>query len=74
MGFFKRKNKNTPVTALSEEERVSEIRRLESEREENTKEIEKLLLEYARISGDGAVIRGARRVGKSPKDASYWQN
>ena len=75
MALLKRKKTprpEIPAVDLSEKERREQIKSLEEQRTENTREIEELLLEYARISGDGSVVRGAKRQGRSPKDPSYW--
>lgn len=71
MGAFYRRSKNYAVE-LSDTERDDEIARLEGEREKIDIEIEDLLSSYARLTRNPAVKKGARRVGDSPKDLSYW--
>lgn len=61
-----------PVGELSSAEREMEIERLERERMKLIFEIDSLVESYCRAIGDGAAMRGARRLGKSPNDWSYW--
>ena len=35
-------------------------------------EIETLLREYKKLTGKGKAVRGAKKIGKSKKDYSYW--
>ena len=68
--FYKRKQND--AKGLPESEREGEIARLEGEREKIDTEIERLLSDYARLTHNHAVKKGARRVGDTPKDMSYW--
>ena len=61
-----------PVSELSAAEREMEIERLERERMKIVFEIDALVKSYCRAIGDGTAMRGARRLGKSPNDWSYW--
>ena len=70
MGFFKKSRNIAPE--LSVGERDAEILLLEGEREGIDTEIERLLSEYARLTRNRSVKRGAVRRGSSPKDMSYW--
>ena len=63
---------NRPVASLSEKERRDEILTLELERERICRELEELCREYARAVGSREAVRGARRVGTTPNDYSYW--
>ena len=71
MGLFSRQSFNS-TEHLSDGEREEEISRLEGERERVDAEIERLLSDYSRLTRNRAVKKGARRVGASPKDISYW--
>ena len=68
--FYKQKHSNTDQ--LSDAEREDEIARLEAEREGIDTEIERLLSDYARLTRNHTVQKGARRIGASPKDRSFW--
>ena len=68
--FYKQKHNSTEK--LSDAERADEIARLEEEREGVDTEIERLLADYARLTRNYTVKRGARRIGDSPKDRSFW--
>ena len=73
MAFFSRRKYRLDDSAtLDSVARESEIRRLEAERDRINADIEKLMIEYTRITGDKKGVRGARRIGKSPKDMSYY--
>ena len=61
-----------PVSELSTTEREMEIERLERERAKIIFEIDNLVSKYCRAIGDGTAMRGARRLGASPNDWSYW--
>ena len=71
MGLFYRRKLNS-TDRLSNAESEDEIERLEEEREGIDTEIERLLSDYARLTRDRTVKKGARRIGTSPKDISYW--
>ena len=49
-----------------------EIRSLEKEREEINSEIESLLAVYKKLTGNGYAVKDSKKVGKTPKDYSYW--
>lgn len=70
MGLFRR-NRDGDLSATSEADRAALISRLESEREEIDVKIEKLMREFKRHTGDRRAVRGAKKIGKSPKDHSY---
>ena len=72
MGLFRRKKRVAAVSDLSVKTRTEEILRLETERENINREIEKLLIRYTRLTGDIRATKGAKKIGKSKKDYSYW--
>lgn len=65
-------NNDEMITNLDSYARESEILELESAREEINREIESLLISYKKLTGNGKAIRGAKKIGKSKKDYSYW--
>ena len=72
MGLFRRKYSTTLVSEVSEIRRATEILHLEQAREEINSEIEALLRTYKKLSGRRKAVRGAKKIGKSKKDYSYW--
>ena len=72
MAFFKKKeSKHTPVSAMHESERDLEIARLESERIRINTEIEQVLKNYAKESGNKRLRFRRFRMGKSPNDYGF---
>ena len=72
MAFFKSKYTTTLASQMSDVRRDSEIMELEIARENFNDEIETLLREYKKLTGKGKAVRGAKKIGKSKKDYSYW--
>lgn len=72
MGLFGRR-RDGDFSSMSEAERQGAIARLEAERDEINQKIEKLLRSYERRTGDRSAIRGARKLGRSPKDFAYLE-
>lgn len=64
--------KDEMITDLDSYARDNEILELEAAREEINIEIESLLISYKKLTGNGKAIRGAKKIGKSKKDYSYW--
>ena len=69
------KNKNNERRAkpsvMTERDRESEIKRLERERLMINEEIEALLKDYAKESGNNSYKPRKHKFGKSPNDYSY---
>lgn len=65
-----KKNKKIYSDAASRRE---EIARLEDEREEINRELDKLLLEYARLTGNRALAKGVRDFEKQPNRIWYFK-
>ena len=73
MAFLRRgKYNTTPVRNLDGIQRDAEILELENTREAINAEIEYLLVEYKKLSGNRKAVRGARKIGRTKKDYSYW--
>lgn len=72
MAFFKSKYTTTLASQMSDVRRDSEIMELEIARENINDEIETLLREYKKLTGKRKAVRGAKKIGKSKKDYSYW--
>ena len=72
MGFLKRR-RDGDFSAMSEADRAAMILRLESERDELNEKIERLMRDLKRRTGDRSSVRGAKKIGKSPKDYSYME-
>lgn len=52
--------------------REMEILELENAREDINREIEELLVAYKKLTGKRKAVKGAKKIGKSKKDYSYW--
>ena len=52
--------------------REAEILELENAREEINREIESVLLSYKKLTHNRKATKGAKKIGKSKKDYSYW--
>lgn len=68
--MFTKKAKRS-LDDLGARDRDDMIRRLEREREKVNAEIESILKSYARESGNRALKRRRRSIGKLPNDYSY---
>ena len=69
MPLFKKKEEGfAPVESMSEKERADEIARLERERLRINTEIEQVLKNYARESGNKKLRKRRYKIGKSPND------
>ena len=53
-------------------ERDAEIERYEMMRDHMNREIEDLLVEYKKLTGNKKAVKGKKAIGKSKKDYSYW--
>lgn len=62
----------TSVRDLDDSARATEIIELEDAREDINGEIEEVLREYRKLTGRRAATKGAKRIGKSQKDYSFW--
>ena len=73
MGLFANKNKNgfANVQTMKSTDREEEIDRLESERLRISTEIEQLLKNYAKESGNRRLARRRYKIGKGPNDYGY---
>ena len=60
------------VSDISSNKRLLEIKRLELEREEINREIENLLRVYKKLTGDKRAVAGAKKIGTTEKDYSFW--
>ena len=54
-------------------ERREQIARLEEERENINRELDKLLTEYARLTGNRAIARGVRDFSGKPNRFGYFK-
>ena len=72
MSIFKNSYNSAMVTDLDSAEREMEILELEAAREDINSEIEALLLSYRKLTGNRKATKGARKIGRSKKDYSYW--
>ena len=73
MAFFKKSKYSTSlVQNLDGVQREAEIFELEQTREVINSEIEYLLNEYKKLTGHRKAVKGAKKIGKSKKDYSYW--
>lgn len=52
--------------------REAEILELENAREEINREIESVLVSYKKLTRNRKATKGAKKIGKSMKDYSYW--
>lgn len=62
----------TPVESMTVQDAAAEIAELEEERSSINRELEELVREYARLTGDKTLLKKARRVGTSVNDWQYW--
>ena len=69
---MRNKFNTTLVRDLDSSERMTEIMQLEDARDEINAEIEEFLVEYRKLTGRRYATNGAKRIGKSKKDYSYW--
>ena len=67
-----RKYNSALVRDIDSASRDAEILSLEGTREEINREIEELLASYRKLTGKKKATRGAKKIGKSKKDYSYW--
>ena len=73
MGLFKKNKYNTSVLRETNfRERDAEIEKYELMREYIDREIEDILVEYKRLTGNRNAVKGKKAIGKSKKDYSYW--
>lgn len=72
MAFMKEKYNTALVRDLKTSDRETEILALEETRDEINREIEALLLAYRKLTGKKKATKGAKKIGKSKKDYSYW--
>ena len=71
MGLFKKKSGIPEVDTMSEREKDDEIARLERERLRINTEIEQVLKNYAKESGNKALRRRRYKIGRSPNDYGF---
>ena len=69
---MRNKFNTTLVRDLDHSRRMTEIMQLEDARDEINAEIEEFLVEYRKLTGRRYATKGAKRIGKSKKDYSYW--
>lgn len=72
MGLFKNKYTTSLVSEVNDARRATEILQLEQARDDINSEIEALLRSYKKLSGKRRAVHGAKKIGKSKKDYSYW--
>lgn len=70
--MFRSRFNTTLVRDLDSSDRAAEIMSLEDSREEINREIEELLVEYRKLTGRRYATKGAKKIGKTKKDYSYW--
>ena len=58
---------NKPATT-----REAEILELENVREDINREIESVLVAYKKLTRNAKATKGAKRIGKTKKDYTYW--
>ncbi len=71
MGLFKKKAEIPTVDTMSEKEKADEIARLERERLRINTEIEQVLKNYAKESGNRRLCRRRYKIGKAPNDYGF---
>lgn len=71
MAILNKKDFNSASAGMRDTDRDAEIRRLERERLRVNLEIEELLREYSRKSGNRSLKPSRRRAGGSPNDYNY---
>ncbi len=72
MAVFGKKYNSALVRDVDSASREAQILALEGTREQINCEIEELLASYRKITGQKKATRGAKKIGKSVKDYSYW--
>lgn len=72
MALFGKKYNSALVRDVDSASREAEILSLEGTREEINREIEALLVSYRKLTGKKKAVKGAKKIGKSVKDYSYW--
>lgn len=70
--MYNNRSKNAVVTDLDSAQREMQILELEDAREQINREIEALLVSYKKLTGNRKATKGAKKIGKSKKDYSYW--
>ena len=70
--FSQQKYRYKDVHKLDSIARQAEIERLEAERDRINTDIEKLMLDYAALTGFAKAVKGAKKIGRSPKDHAYY--
>ena len=70
--MYNNRSKNAVVTDLDNAQREMQILELEDAREQINREIEALLVSYKKLTGNRKATKGAKKIGKSKKDYSYW--
>ncbi len=70
MGLFAKKKINVDPKSMTSGEKTDEIRRLEVERMRINAEIEDILKNYSKLSGNRALRRRRYRMGRSVNDYS----
>ena len=70
--MYNNRARNTKVNELDSAQREMQILELEDTREQINREIEALLVSYKKLTGNKKAIKGAKKIGKSKKDYSYW--
>ena len=70
--MYNNRSKNAVVTDLDNAQREMQILELEDAREQINREIEPLLVSYKKLTGNRKATKGAKKIGKSKKDYSYW--
>jgi len=61
-----------PMANRPNTSRDAEILELENAREDINREIEAVLASYKKLTGNRKATKGAKKIGKSKKDYSYW--
>ena len=72
MALFGKKYNSALVRDTDSATRESEILALEGTREQINREIEELLFSYRKLTGKKKATRGAKKIGSTVKDYSYW--
>lgn len=72
MSIFRKKYRTTLASEVNDSRLNGEIYQLETARDNVNADIEELLRAYKKLTGKRKAVRGAKRVGKSKKDYSYW--
>ena len=73
MGLLSKNKYDTSVLRETNfQERDFEIQKLEIVRENLNREIEDILVSYKKLTGNKKAVKGAKKIGKSKKDYTYW--